>query len=197
MSKGISTRERIVIESAKLFNLYGYHRCSLQDIMIATNLKKGGIYNHFKNKDEIAIESFEYSFQQVYKRFRERLHICNNSTEKLFAIVEIFEGYVENPLFEGGCPIVNTAIDTTDSYPLLREKAKEALRFLEKYIEIKIKEGIENKEFKENLDCGQISAFILSSFEGAVILTRLNEDNKYLKIISNHITEYILNKIIK
>ena len=65
MNKGQSTREMIIEKSAELFNTRGYAGCSLSDIMAATGLKKGGIYNHFRNKDEISLEAFKFSFAQV------------------------------------------------------------------------------------------------------------------------------------
>jgi len=67
------TRHKIIEESARLFNMRGYHGCSLQDIMDATNLKKGGIYNYFSTKDEIAYAAFDYSFNLVLARFTEAL----------------------------------------------------------------------------------------------------------------------------
>ncbi|HYG37804.1 MAG TPA: TetR/AcrR family transcriptional regulator [Cytophagales bacterium] len=195
MSKGLFTKEKIIARSAELFNLYGYHRCSLQDIMEATNLKKGGIYNHFRNKDEIAVAAFDYSSDLVFKRFREKLAECTSASEKLDAILRTFEENVENPIFKGGCPIINTAIDTTDTYPVLREKAKAALNKLETYISIKLSDGIKNGEFKKNIVAEEVAAFIVSSFEGAIIVSRLNSNNKYMKFTLVNIRNYIEREI--
>lgn len=52
MSKAQETREKILREAAALFNQYGYSGSSMSDIMRVTGLQKGGIYNHFKSKDE-------------------------------------------------------------------------------------------------------------------------------------------------
>lgn len=47
------TREKILDISVKLFYEKGYEQTSIQDIMDALNLSKGGIYHHFKSKEEI------------------------------------------------------------------------------------------------------------------------------------------------
>jgi TetR/AcrR family transcriptional regulator, transcriptional repressor for nem operon len=195
--KGVETKEKIISKSAELFNLYGYHRCSLQDIMDATNLKKGGIYNHFKNKDEIALAAFEYSFNLVLKRFRDRINPCTSVTQKLYAIIRTFADYIDDPVFKGGCPLINTALDTTDSYPALRDKAKEALNKLETYISIKLKEGIASNEFKSTIKPDEVASFMIATFEGAIIVARLNDNNKYLKLAVRHMEEYIQREIIK
>ena len=61
MSKGEETRLRIVAEAAPLFNQRGYEGCSIQDIMDATGLEKGGIYRHFESKEELAAEAFDFA----------------------------------------------------------------------------------------------------------------------------------------
>lgn len=47
------TIELIISESMKLFLSKGYDKTSMQDIINATNLSKGGIYHHFVSKEAI------------------------------------------------------------------------------------------------------------------------------------------------
>ena len=46
------TLEKIVDISAELFAKKGYEQTSIQDILDATGLSKGGLYHHFKSKDD-------------------------------------------------------------------------------------------------------------------------------------------------
>lgn len=47
------TQERIIDASIKLFIEKGYEQTTIQDILTALNLSKGGLYHHFKSKEEI------------------------------------------------------------------------------------------------------------------------------------------------
>ena len=47
------TQERIIDASIKLFIEKGYEQTTVQDILDALNLSKGGLYHHFKSKEEI------------------------------------------------------------------------------------------------------------------------------------------------
>lgn len=47
------TQERIVEASVRLFIEKGYEQTTIQDILDALNLSKGGLYHHFKSKEEI------------------------------------------------------------------------------------------------------------------------------------------------
>ena len=105
MGKAEVTRQLIIEKSAELFNKFGYDGCALSDIMKATNLKKGGIYNHFKNKDEIALAAFDYSVYKVFKRFRERLNRESTAYGKLQATIEVYASFAKDPVVSGGCPI--------------------------------------------------------------------------------------------
>ena len=58
MTKGEQTRRRIVEGAAPILNKRGYEGASLNDLMEATGLKKGGVYHHFSSKEELAAETF-------------------------------------------------------------------------------------------------------------------------------------------
>lgn len=196
MKKGELTYDLIVERSAELFNLYGYHRTALSDIMTATGLKKGGIYNHFSNKDEIAKAAFDRAYEKVIRRFRMRLNECKNASGKLFAIVEVFKSFYTEPVYKGGCPIYNTAIETTDAYPELKSKAIEAVNMLHSYIEIKIREGIESGEFQQDVVAADIATFVMTSLEGSMILSRVNGDPAYVERSCRLVTEYLNEKVL-
>src|SRR5215470_17477901 len=111
MSKGDQTRERILARSAQLFNRQGYSGSSLSDIMRETGLEKGGIYNHFTSKEQLALESFDFAYELVRQRVRDALSGRFDAIERLLAIVSVSQSIVEDPPVPGGCPILNTAIE--------------------------------------------------------------------------------------
>ena len=59
MSKGELTRQRIIAEAAPIFNRRGYEGCSMQEILDATGLEKGGIYRHFDSKSSVLVDLFD------------------------------------------------------------------------------------------------------------------------------------------
>ena len=169
----------------------GYHGCSLQDIMDATKLKKGGIYNYFSNKDEIAYAAFDYSFNLILDRFTEALAKAKSSKEKLYAILDVFASFYKEPVSEGGCPIFNTAVDSNGTHPELTEKAREAVNTLKRYIEIKIDEGKESGEFKQETKSEELSSLIILTTEGALIMSRVNNDAAPVTAAIKHLKQTI------
>ena len=194
--KGIDTKERIIKKSAELFNLYGYHGCSLSDIMNATELKKGGIYNHFNNKDEIALEAFDYGMEKVIKRFRDRLDLCKTAAEKLFAMIVVMYSFYEDPVIRGGCPIFNTAVDSLDTHPELQAKARDGIATLQRYMELKFEEGIAAGDIKNNTDIESTTSMMISSLEGALIRSRIDGNTKHLDIAKKYTFDLLSRQLV-
>ncbi|NQU65067.1 MAG: TetR family transcriptional regulator, partial [SAR324 cluster bacterium] len=52
-NKGLQTRQKIVEKSLQLFSIKGYYNTSVNDILEATQLTKGGLYGHFSSKEVV------------------------------------------------------------------------------------------------------------------------------------------------
>lgn len=62
-----TTRTRILREAARLFCLRGYHGCSMRDIAKAVNLGAPAIYNHFKSKNELLVDTLDFLLSRFYR----------------------------------------------------------------------------------------------------------------------------------
>ena len=45
--------------AAPVFNQRGYVGASMRDLVDVTGLEKGGIYNHFGSKEQLALEAYD------------------------------------------------------------------------------------------------------------------------------------------
>src|SRR5271155_3376965 len=132
MGKGEETRRRIIEEAAPLFNQRGYEGCSIQDIMDATGLEKGGIYRHFESKEELAAEAFDFAWATTSEKRRQKLDSIPDHVDRL---KQHIANFVTRSGFPGGCPLLNTAVYTENGSengsakgnPVLRERVRQAL----------------------------------------------------------------------
>ncbi|HEY2467237.1 MAG TPA: TetR/AcrR family transcriptional regulator [Terracidiphilus sp.] len=171
MSKGEITRQRIIELAAPLFNQRGFAGCSMQDIMEATGLKKGGLYRHFTGKEELAAEAFRYSLGQAVKIRIDALDPSQGAVERL---CEVIAQFVEKPSpVPGGCPILNTAIDADDGNPVLRDLAREGLKNWRTRIAQIVREGILRNEIRKDVDPRAVANTIIAALEGALMISRL------------------------
>ena len=180
MGKGEQTRAMILARVAPLFNQQGYSGSSLSDIMQQTGLEKGGIYNHFKSKEQLALQAFDYSIALLDQRIRAALAEKKHAIERLFALLSYFQELVDDPPIPGGCPILNTAIESDDTETALRDRAREAMDVLRSTVRRIISKGIERGEIRPGVDIETWTSVMIATLEGAVMLSRLYQDTVHM-----------------
>jgi TetR/AcrR family transcriptional repressor of nem operon len=189
MSKGEETRQRIVAEAAKLFNQHGFEGGSMSELMEATGLEKGGIYRHFSSKEEVAAEAFDYAWQAAMDAQMRDLDLIPNRVDRLKRCVANF--VERRSIVPGGCPLLNTAIDADDGNPVLRERARTALQGWRGRLSSIVSEGIARKEIRRRVDPKKLATLIISSLEGALMVSRLEKNNEGLLAIQAHLETYL------
>lgn len=190
-SKGEQTREMILERAARLFNEKGYVGASLSDIMEVTGLKKGGLYNHFSSKEQLAVEAFNYSLKVIARKLREALEGKHTAVERLNGVLEFYRGYMDDAPVPGGCPVMNTAIESDDSNPELRARAREAMDWLRDFVRRTAAKGVERGELKADTNPEQVTTLILSAVYGALMVSKLYSNGVHLDRAMSHMREYI------
>jgi TetR/AcrR family transcriptional repressor of nem operon len=188
--RGEATRRRIVEQSAAVFNRHGYSGTSMSELMTATGLEKGGLYRHFASKEDLAAAAFDYAWETVSEPRWRGLEDCTSSMEKLLLLVKNF---VEQPprTLPGGCPLLNTAVDSDDGNPVLRGRARAALdRWRDKIADI-VHQGQKNGELRPGVDAAALAAIIIASLEGAVMMSRLEKTRGPLHAVGAHLAEFL------
>lgn len=191
MSKAQKTKLHIIEQAAVVFNQRGYAGTSMSDLMAATGLKKGGLYNHFGSKDELALEAFDYAVAQMQQHFRGAMKGKRHAVDRLMAVVSVYEKMSERPPMKGGCPILNTAVESDDMHPALRDRAKQAVDAWRSLFHRIIQKGITRGELRPSVDADEVSTILISTLEGAVMLSKLYGDDAYIAKALVHLRGYI------
>ena len=191
MSKAQQTQHHILEQSAALFNQQGYAGSSMADVMRVTGLQKGGIYNHFSSKDELALAAFDFAVQQMQMRFLGVLKGKRHALDRLMAILSVYETLLENPPIEGGCPLLNTAIESDDTHPALRERTQLAMTNWLNLLQSIVQRGIDRGELQPTIDPEMVVTVLMATIEGGVMLTKLYGDSVYMQRSIAHLKAYL------
>ena len=191
LTKSERTRTSIIEKAAPLFNKKGYAGTSMNDIMVATGLAKGGIYGHFQSKDEIAAAAFEFSLAKVRLELLSTINKHPSALGKLYSILDFYKNYTLKPSVEGGCPILNTAVDADDAYPFLKRKAKIALNDMLNGLQQIIELGIGMKELKSTVNARKVAEMIFAQIEGGIMMAKVLDDVNLLNSVLENLRSYI------
>lgn len=189
MRKGEQTRQEIIRRAAPIFNQRGYDGAALSDLMKATGLEKGGIYRHFSSKEALAAEAFDYAWRETLNARINDLGTIPNTVDRLKQLVANF--VERRGIIPGGCPLLNTAIDTDDGNPVLRARARKALEGWRGYIVSVIRTGIKARQIRAKVDAKKLATLIISSLEGAIMVYRLERTEEALRDIQRHLDSYL------
>jgi AcrR family transcriptional regulator len=193
VSKGKQTKEMIVARAATVFNQQGYYGARLEDIMRATGLEKGGIYNHFAGKDDLALRAFDYSVGLVRQRFADALAGKRHAAERLLAIVGVFHEIVDDPPVPGGCPVLNTAVESDDTHPALRARARATMDDWYSLVHRVVAKGVERGELRPESDPDMVATMLISTLEGAIMMSKLYGDSAHMHRAVAHLSWYVEN----
>jgi TetR/AcrR family transcriptional repressor of nem operon len=104
-------REDVVQKALEIFWRQGYQATSVQDLVAATGLNRGSLYDTFGDKHGLFLEVVEYYRSHVTARRLAKLEEPGPAREK---IATFFKEVVEFSLGEGrllGCLMTNSAIE--------------------------------------------------------------------------------------
>lgn len=189
MTKGELTRKRIIEAAAPIFNQYGYEGSSLNALMEATGLKKGGIYRHFASKEELAAEAFDYTWEAAWKA---RLLHVDEKANGVNKLKQLIANFVErrSPV-PGGCPVLNTAVDADDGNPILRSRVGKALRSWTGRLQAYVEEAQQQRDARTDVDPKDVATLIVASLEGALMMSRIQRNDEALRRVQSHLNEYL------
>lgn len=194
-TKGERTREAIVARASEIFNVRGYAATSIADILAATGLEKGGLYNHFASKDDLALAAFDHAVATLRARYRTESVRETGARASLENFLDTFCANASHPAIRGGCPLLNTAVETTDGHPALRKRVRAAFARMRGELEATIVRGIDAGELDARTDPAALASLMVCSLEGAVMLGRLDRSTIHLTRVVAHLRDVLTNTV--
>ena len=187
----------IILEKASiLFNTQGYKATSLSEICNASNLTKGAIYKHFKDKSELEKEGLKYMFTKMMEDVAVKISNAKGAEKKLYAILKYFESYHSSPPFEGGCPLMNASIEVDDSNPGLKLIVKNIMKTMHDKLCLVINNGIMHKQIRKDTDVRGLASLIISSLEGGVMMIKMMDTNQHMLATSKFLRTEIKRNVV-
>lgn len=173
ISKAEKTKQFIIEKTAPIFNRKGFAGTSMNDIVEATGLTKGSIYGNFESKDEVALAAFDYNYGMVSSMIKTKMAGKPHNIDKLKVYLSVFSDFVNLPMLHGGCPVLNTAIESDDTHGQLRAKAVGAIENWYAAIEKVITNGIDTGQIKQGTNAKDFAGAFIALIEGGIMLAKV------------------------
>ncbi|GAB3894367.1 TetR/AcrR family transcriptional regulator [Spirosoma agri] len=171
LTKSERTKQFILETAAPLFNQRGIAGVHIDDVLAATKLTKGCLYGHFESKEDLSFQVIDLLLAKMSEQIGITISKADTAKGKLFAFLDLYK----NPLdtyIRGGCPIFNTAVESDDNYPPVKEKVAGVIRRGQELAVTILNQGIESGEFSPDLDAAVYAFKMVAAVEGGVVMCR-------------------------
>ena len=192
MSKGIQKNKKNVILNAavKVLTSKGYYSSTMDDIVIESKMSKGAIYHYYSSKKDVYLAVIEMWEKQTQDLLAPAL--SEKSSAK--AIKKVFSLLLKQLKIDGSffnCLPTLWAIARHDND--FKKTMQKVYNRFQKFIELIIIRGIENKEFvnlkPENSNTSALS--LILNFEGIfwfnIFHSKYVDAEKYIDEVSSYI----------
>ena len=163
-------KQQILEAAAQLFEKQGYNATGLNEIICESGAPKGSLYYYFpEGKEQIGAETALWSAAQMVERIRYGLSQADNPGEAVRALGFGIADAIEQAGFAAGGPLMMLAAESAVSSERLNTTCRDAYGLMQ---------AVFSEKFAGNNDLAQ---FVLSSLEGAILLSRVNHSGDPLR----------------
>lgn len=176
-----NVREKIVAAGLKALHENGFHATGVQDITNAAGVPKGSFYNHFESKEALGAEIVDrYGFgdgpdpvladQSLLGRERLRRYFTERSQSC------VARNYVH------GCLVGNMSAELSDSSPMIRARLAAVYEQWTVDMAATIADAQADGSMSAEFAPRDVAIFLLDAWEGAMLRSRVERDERSLDI---------------
>jgi len=190
--KGTRTRQNIIEKSLQLFCVKGYYNTSINDILEATGLTKGGLYGHFSSKEDIWYAVYDEALgiwrQVVFKGIQSN----SSPLERIQTFIENdIKNKLGNGVFEGGCFFHSMLVELSGQSVAMSKHILGGFMQLAGLLCTWLEQADQQGMLKEGLNFKEIANYIIISLNGAAALYASSRDPAILDHTVSQLRFYI------
>jgi TetR/AcrR family transcriptional repressor of nem operon len=178
----MTLKEKIIHEALRQFSTKGFMSTSINDILEAVGTSKGGLYNHFKSKEEL----FFAALSEARKIWRQRnlagLHQLERPLDKIKTLLENYRDHylADSENFPGGCIFVNLAVELNDQQPHLAREVNEGFERFKGMIKRLLDQEKSAGGLKDGIDTAVVAEMIFSGIVGTCVTYTSDKSREHL-----------------
>jgi len=171
-----SLREKLASSAVDTLHAHGFTGCSIQDITEAAGVPKGSFFNHFENKEDLAIDALHRYLEGTRSDM-----LFEEGVPPLERLKNHFSFLSERVLvhgFERGCLLGIFAAEMAQEYPKMREELRLVFETWCGAVEQAVSEAQARGEVDPRHDAGQTARFLVNAWEGAALQLKITRNRR-------------------
>jgi TetR/AcrR family transcriptional repressor of nem operon len=183
------TRDRLVQAARTLFWKHGYASTGIAQILKEADAGSGSLYYFFPTKEDLLLAVLEWYRENLWPEVIQPVFDrVSDPIERIFGILDAYRQGLLITNYQHGCPIGNLALELADSHPAARELLAVNFTGWRKAVEQCLTEAA--LRLPGSLDREQLALFVLTTMEGAVMLTRAYQNIEPYDVAVTQLRDY-------
>jgi TetR/AcrR family transcriptional repressor of nem operon len=180
--KRIHSKDDIVQVGLDIILSKGFSSTGVEAILKQANVPKGSFYNFFSSKEEFALAIIDKYVADTVEQFSaifndESLPPLERIKKSFEARIARFEGYACSK----GCLIGNLSLEMSDQFEKIRHRLERSLQGWTKSLSRLLLQAQKEKTIPEDLDPEMLAENLISSFQGALLRSKVKKSPEPLK----------------
>jgi TetR/AcrR family transcriptional repressor of nem operon len=184
----LDTRRNILLLAQDLIQRRGYNAFSYQDLSDELKIKKASIHHHFPSKEDLGAEVLEVALQR-FREWTKSLSPDLTPAEKINQYIDAANVWAKR------CDKICLGGITMAEWNTLPKKMKTMAELLQRerraWVIATQDAGQKSGDFKRSSSPEHLALMVWSSIQGALQITRAQEDPKVFEIVAKQIKEMI------
>jgi TetR/AcrR family transcriptional repressor of nem operon len=172
-----SNREKILTEGLRVVHERGFGGASVRDIVQAAGVPQGSFTNHFASKEAFGLEILDLYFANARQIIDRTLR--NDSLpplQRLRAYLDANKDLLIADDMRKGCLLGNFTIEAGGESETIRRRLAGIFAEIRGSIAYCLEAAAAAGELPADFACGETACFILSSLQGAILLSKAEHD---------------------
>lgn len=190
-----STRDHLIDVGQKLMHEHGYNATGLSDILNAADVPKGSFYHHFSSKQDFAAAALARFTAREAEHSAAVLSGSNSPPLKRLKryFLDLIKIAGQNASIPG-CMMGRFSLEIAAQNPQLRKQISTAFARWQRSIAMVLEQAVTRKELPANTDPESLAAFLLNSWEGALLRSQAEKSDAPLETFMHCVFDLLLTK---
>lgn len=190
MPRRTDTRERMIATAADLFRRQGYAATGWRQVVAESSTPWGSQAHHFPGgKEQLAVEAVDRAGEQYERALRSVLATAHPA-DAVAGWADLAATALEQSGWSTGCPIATIALETAHRSDTLAAASERAFTSWRAVLSRSLTEHGLPPE-----DAADLALLVLSSIEGALLLSRASRSQQPLRSVGGQLAELLRRRL--
>lgn len=177
-----SNREQLIETGVETLMCRGFSNASVRDIASAAGVPLGSFTNHFRSKEDYAVEVLDRYFASIQNVMAQTLESPNMAPlQRLDAYLDVITDLMSVSGWRYGCLIGNLGLEVSGYSELIRTRLQGIFAdWLRPFLAVVV-DAQRSGELRDDLSPEEVAEFLLAGWHGAILRMKVERSDEPLK----------------